>query len=128
MPDCNWCGGVEVAGPNGCPDHYACKNGADPCKTAPCSPQSPCKTGETCDPQGLCWPLTCDTTGECLVSNGGDCFCLWHCSDGALYEMDCKPAAGGIQCDCRKDKVSIVGCAAPGSSMCSPPGCCPFPI
>ena len=56
LPSCNWCGGQDVIGADGCVTGWRCANGADPCKTAACDTSAPCASSYACRNQ-LCYPV-----------------------------------------------------------------------
>ena len=111
---------------NGCFAGYRCANGANPCKTTPCSASEPCPSGQTCSNM-LCWPSDggIGDTGSNLagvlcgnrVCDTGEICCG---SMKALVATGCMAASackGELQltCDGPED------CGA-GSSCCLPSG------
>lgn len=144
MPSCNWCGGNSIKDAKGCTVGYKCANGADPCKTQPCSSTS-CKAGEYCSKKDLlCWPIpdgglppTPDAavsckSGMCSGSSSGDCGCEWVCTDGKSYKVDCKQTSPSTKdCKCLINSVQQSTCVYAASGFtCSASGmakCCGFP-
>jgi hypothetical protein len=70
-PSCNWCAGQMLTDGNGCYTGYRCANGADPCRTSPCSTSAPCPSGYTCR-DSLCWAGTGGAGGSGGSSSGGN--------------------------------------------------------
>ena len=63
LANCNWCGGQSQKDSRGCTTGWRCANGADPCLVSPCTDNSPCKAGESCGTDHLCWPAGAGGTG-----------------------------------------------------------------
>ncbi len=145
VPPCNWCGGTSIKDAKGCVIGFKCANGADPCKTQPCTSTS-CKAGEYCRVKDLlCWPIpdgglpkpdygkvTCKG-GLCSGSSSGDCGCEWTCSNGNTYKVDCKQTKPSAKdCKCLINGVQKSTCVyTAGGYTCSPAKlaqCCGFPV
>ncbi len=120
-PTCNWCNGAAVKDAKGCITAFTCDNGADPCKTQPCT-QTSCPTGQYCDQKKLCRskkdagvPDTGKPPPLCLNSNckatpGKSCSCDWSCTDGTKYKATCAGTSGGYSCTCTTDGVKSGTC------------------
>jgi len=127
-PDCNWCNGEPQRDGNNCVVGYACANGADPCKTTPCTADS-CEGSAVCGSDGLCWFQGACSMSFCNGAAPDPCQCVWNCMDGSSYDVRCEGGASSFLCECRIGGALVRTCEGsfdPSWQVCEMFGCCNF--
>lgn len=120
---CNWCGGTPKHDAQGCVSGWTCANGIDPCQQGPC--QGDCPPGQSCAPDGLCWPDTNPPT--CSAKDCSDmpydCSCKWSCSNGNEYGYHCWIGSMTQGCSCLQNGNEVDSCSWSSSDGGSPSAC-----